>query len=36
MGLNYAMAPRHNPVKDFLCGVEKAIRTLPEETAKEI
>jgi hypothetical protein len=24
------------PAKDFLCGVEKAIGTLPEETAEEI
>jgi hypothetical protein len=30
------MAPRRIPDKDFLCGVEKAIGTLPEETAEEI
>jgi hypothetical protein len=30
------MAPGHIPAKDFLCGVEKAIVTLPEETAEEI
>jgi hypothetical protein len=35
-GLNYAVAPGRIPAKDFLCGVEKAIGTLPEETAEEI
>jgi hypothetical protein len=35
-GLNYAVAPGRIPAKDFLCGVEKAIVTLPEETADEI
>jgi hypothetical protein len=35
-GLNYAVAPARILVKDFLCGVEKAIRTLPEEAVKEI
>jgi hypothetical protein len=35
-GLNYAVAPGCIPAKDFLCGVEKAIVTLPEETAVEI
>jgi hypothetical protein len=35
-GLNYAVAPGHIPVKDFLCGVEKAIVALPEGSAKEI
>jgi hypothetical protein len=35
-GLNFAVTPRSVPIKDILCGVEKAIRTLPEETAEEI
>jgi hypothetical protein len=35
-GLNYALAPGRIPAKDFPCGVEKAIVTLPEETAEEI
>jgi hypothetical protein len=35
-GLNYAVAPGCIPAKNFLCGVEKAIVTLPEETAEEI
>jgi hypothetical protein len=35
-GLNYAVAPGRISAKDFLCGVEKAIVTLPEETAEEI
>jgi hypothetical protein len=35
MGLNYAMTPGHIPVKEFLCHVENAIGTLPEETAEE-
>jgi hypothetical protein len=35
-GLNYAVAPGCIPAKDFLCGVEKAIGTLPEETAEKI
>jgi hypothetical protein len=35
-GLNYAVAPGRIPAKDFLCGVEKAIGTLPEETAEDI
>jgi hypothetical protein len=30
------VAPGRIPAKDFLCGVKKAIVTLPEETAKEI
>jgi hypothetical protein len=30
------VAPGRIPAKDFLCGVEKAIVTLPEETAEEI
>jgi hypothetical protein len=35
-GLNFAVAPASLPVKDILCGVEKAIGTLPEETEEEI
>jgi hypothetical protein len=35
-GLNYAVVPGRIPVRDLLCGVEKAIGTLPEETAEEI
>jgi hypothetical protein len=35
-GLNYAVALGGIPAKDFLCGVEKAKVTLPEETAEEI
>jgi hypothetical protein len=34
--LNYTMASRHIPVRDFLCGVGKAVGTPPEETAEEI
>jgi hypothetical protein len=30
------VAPASVPVKDILCGVEKAIGALPEETAEEI
>jgi hypothetical protein len=33
--LNYAVAPRRIPAKDFVCGVEKATLTLPEETVKD-
>ncbi|PNF41399.1 hypothetical protein B7P43_G14428 [Cryptotermes secundus] len=35
-GLNFAVAPSSIPVKDILCGVEKAVMVLPEETAEEI
>jgi hypothetical protein len=35
-GLNYTVAPGRIPAKDFLCGVEKTIGILPEETAEEI
>jgi hypothetical protein len=35
-GVNYAVAPAFVPVKDILCGVQKAIGALPEETAEEI
>jgi hypothetical protein len=28
-GLNFAVAPGSIPVKDILCGVEKAIMALP-------
>jgi hypothetical protein len=35
-GLNYAVTPGRIPAKDVLCGVEKAIGTLPEENAEEI
>jgi hypothetical protein len=35
-GLNYAVAPGRIPAKNFLCGVEMAIGTLPDETAEEI
>jgi hypothetical protein len=31
-----ALAPVFVPVRDILCGVEKAIGALPEETAEEI
>jgi hypothetical protein len=30
------MAPGRIPAKDFLCGLEKAIGTLPEEAVEEI
>jgi hypothetical protein len=30
------VAPGHIPAKDFLCGIEKSIGTLPEETVEEI
>jgi hypothetical protein len=35
-GLNSAVAPERIPAKDFFYGVEKAIGTLPDETAEEI
>jgi hypothetical protein len=35
-GLNFAVAPASVTVKDILCGVEKGIGALPEETAEEI
>jgi hypothetical protein len=35
-GLNYAVAPAALPIEDFLSGVEKAIRALPEEAAEEV
>jgi hypothetical protein len=35
-GLNYAVAPAVLPVEDILCGVEKAVGALPEETAEEV
>jgi hypothetical protein len=35
-GLNYTVAPGRIPAKDFLCGVEKAIVILPEETVEKI
>jgi hypothetical protein len=35
-GLNFVVAPASFPVKDILCGVEKAIGALPEETAEDI
>jgi hypothetical protein len=34
--LNFAVAPASGPVKDILCGMEKAIGDLPEETVEEI
>jgi hypothetical protein len=34
--VRYPVAPGRIPAKDFLCGVEKTIGTLPEETAVEI
>jgi hypothetical protein len=34
--LNYAVALGHIPVKDFLCGVNKVIGCLPEETVEDI
>ncbi|XP_023703193.1 uncharacterized protein LOC111862215 [Cryptotermes secundus] len=35
-GLNFAVAPGSIPVKDILCGVEKAVMAVPEETTEEI
>jgi hypothetical protein len=35
-GLNYAVVPRFITVKDIFCGVENAIRILPEDNAEEI
>jgi hypothetical protein len=35
-GLNYAVAPAALPIEDFLRGVEKAVRALPEEAAEEV
>jgi hypothetical protein len=34
--LNYAVVPAIVPVEDILCGVEKAVGALPEETAEEV
>ena len=34
-GLNYAVAPTVFSIKDILTGVEKAIKSLPAETAEE-
>jgi hypothetical protein len=34
--LNYALTPTILPVEDILCGVEKGIGALPEETAEEV
>jgi hypothetical protein len=34
-GLNYAVAPTVLPIEDIVTRVEKAIRTLPAETAEE-
>jgi hypothetical protein len=34
--LNYAVASVALPIEDFLSGVEKAVRTLPEEAAEEV
>jgi hypothetical protein len=35
-GLNYAVIPASLPIEDFLSGVEKAVRALPEEAADEV
>jgi hypothetical protein len=35
-GLNYAVTPAVLPIEDILCGVEKAVGALPEETAEEV
>jgi hypothetical protein len=35
-GLNYVVALAVLPVEDILCGVEKAVGALPEETAEEV
>jgi uncharacterized protein YqgV (UPF0045/DUF77 family) len=32
-GLNYAVTPRWTPIEGILAGVEKAVQSLPEETA---
>jgi len=34
-GLNFAVTPRYTPIEDILTGVEKAVRSLPVETAEE-
>jgi hypothetical protein len=34
-GLNYAVTPRSIPIEDILAGVEKAVQSLPVETAEE-
>jgi hypothetical protein len=35
-GLNYAVVPGRIAIMNVHCGVEKAIGTLPEETAEEV
>src|SRR5215469_1292483 len=34
-GLNYAVTPRNLPIEDLLTGVEKAVQSLPVESAEE-
>jgi len=34
-GLNYAVTPRNVPIEDLLAGVEKAVQSLPVESAEE-
>jgi hypothetical protein len=34
-GLNYAVTPRTIPMEDIFAGVEKAVQSLPVETAEE-
>jgi hypothetical protein len=35
-GLNYAVTPQNVPIEDLLTGVEKAVRSLPIESAEEV
>jgi hypothetical protein len=35
-GLNYAVAPAVLPIEDFLSSVDKAVGSLPQETAEEV
>ena len=34
-GLNYAVTPQYTPIEDILASVEKAVQSLPVETAEE-
>ncbi|KDR20397.1 hypothetical protein L798_04931 [Zootermopsis nevadensis] len=34
--MNYAVAPTVLPIEDFLSGVERTVRSLPEEAAEEV
>lgn len=35
-GLNFAVAPRADLVKDTICGLEKSVKDLPTEEAEAV